>query len=179
MSFRQMLTRLIVAGGVPLVLQGTIGGATTAFPAPFDSTSHAAVVQKIGAMPLTFTKNEGQWDEQVLFRANAGGAVMWHTADGVYYQFTRRIARESKTGEELDSMEPYSRHLPHDRFNHSSDSMETLLIKAAFVGANPAPEVAGVEMLEYKCNYFLGNDPAEWRSDVPNFRAVQYRDVYE
>ncbi len=39
-------------------------------------------------MLLAFTKNMGQWDERVLFRANAGGATMWFTKEGVAYKFT-------------------------------------------------------------------------------------------
>ena len=48
-------------------------------------------IQKMNQMPLAFTKNMGQWDDRVLFRANAGGATMWFTKEGVTYQFTRRI----------------------------------------------------------------------------------------
>ncbi len=49
------------------------------------------VTRNIASMPLAFTENQGQWDERVLFRANAGGATMWFTSDGAYYQFTRRV----------------------------------------------------------------------------------------
>ena len=42
-------------------------------------------------MPLAFTKNMGQWDERVLYRANAGGATLWFTKEGVTYQFTRHV----------------------------------------------------------------------------------------
>ncbi len=28
-------------------------------------------------------------------------------------------------------------------------------------------------------NYFFGNDPAKWRTDVPNYRTVVYEDIYE
>jgi len=42
-------------------------------------------------MPLTFTENQGQWDERVKYRANTGGAALWFTNEGVYYQFTRRF----------------------------------------------------------------------------------------
>ena len=49
------------------------------------------VITGLASMPLAFTENQGQWDEQVLFRANAGGATMWFTKSGAYYQFTRRL----------------------------------------------------------------------------------------
>jgi hypothetical protein len=65
-----------------------------------------------------------------------------------------------------------------DRFDHEPNSLETMMIKAAFVGANPNPRMVGEEMLEYKCNYFLGNDPTKWRSNVPNYSAIVYEDIY-
>jgi len=44
-------------------------------------------------MPLSFTQNHGQWDESILFRANAGRAIMWFAKDKASYQFTREIER--------------------------------------------------------------------------------------
>ena len=38
-----------------------------------------SITRNIASMPLAFTENQGQWDECVLFRANAGGATMWFT----------------------------------------------------------------------------------------------------
>ena len=49
------------------------------------------ITRNIASMPLAFTENQGQWDEQVLFRANAGGATMWFTQGGAYCQFTQWI----------------------------------------------------------------------------------------
>jgi len=53
-----------------------------------------------------------------------------------------------------------------------------MMIKADFVGSNPNPHMVGEGLLEYKCNYFLGNDPAKWRTDVPNYRAIVMEEVY-
>ena len=82
-------------------------------------------MQNLGQMPLAFTENQGQWDDKVLFRANAGGAIMWFTEEGVYYQFTRTISR--------DDAEPDDpiRQL-HDRREKEMDSVECLMIKASF-----------------------------------------------
>ncbi len=117
---------------------------------------------------LTFTENRGQWDEQVQFRANAGGATMWFTHDGALYQFTRMIHGDDTGSDD-----------PTDLFrDHEPDSVESISIRASFVGANPNPEMVGVEMMEYKCNYFIGNDPEEWHTDVPNYKAIVYEEVY-
>jgi len=49
----------------------------------------AQVTQQVNSMPLSFTKNMGQWDDRVLFRANSGGARMWFTREGVTYTISR------------------------------------------------------------------------------------------
>jgi hypothetical protein len=53
-----------------------------------------------------------------------------------------------------------------------------MMIKASFIGANPNPRVVGLKTMEYKCNYFLGNDPAKWRTDVPNYQTILLERVY-
>jgi hypothetical protein len=46
------------------------------------------------------------------------------------------------------------------------------------VGGNPAATATAVEPLVTKVNYFLGNDPNEWHTNIPTFGKVQYDDVY-
>ena len=58
------------------------------------------------------------------------------------------------------------------------DSVEQLVLTAKFIGANPNPEVIAEGQMEYKCNYFLGNDPAKWHTDVPNYEAITLKDLY-
>jgi len=129
------------------------------------------VMNNVSSMPLTFTENQGQWDDKVLFNANAGGATMWFTKDGPTYQFTRSIHRD---GEAIDNLSDPLNHLN----DQVLDSIESIIIKASFVGANLNPQMVGAEIMEYKCNYFIGNDPNEWHTDVPNYKAIIYEDIY-
>jgi hypothetical protein len=46
------------------------------------------------------------------------------------------------------------------------------------VGGNRDAPATAVEPLVTKINYFLGNDPNEWHTNVPTFGKVQYDDVY-
>jgi hypothetical protein len=46
-------------------------------------------------------------------------------------------------------------------------------------GRNPAREIAGVERVAGKSNYFIGNDPAKWKTDVPQFARVKYAQLYQ
>jgi len=130
----------------------------------------AQVTRNITSMPLAFTENRGQWGEEVLFRANAGGATMWFTSDGTYYQFIRPVPEEREI---TDSGGP-----TFDLHVREPQQYETMMIKASFVGANPNPQMSGADIMEYKCNYFIGNEPDNWRTDVPNYQAVIYEEVY-
>ena len=43
---------------------------------------------------------------------------------------------------------------------------------------NPAAKVAGVDELPGTSNYFTGNDPAKWRTNVPTYAKVKYQQIY-
>ncbi|HXL81074.1 MAG TPA: SBBP repeat-containing protein [Pyrinomonadaceae bacterium] len=45
-------------------------------------------------------------------------------------------------------------------------------------GANPQAKAIGVDQLSGHRNYFIGNDPSKWHTDVPTFRAVRYEEIY-
>ena len=46
------------------------------------------------------------------------------------------------------------------------------------VGASPASKIAGINELPGKSNYFIGNDPHKWRSNIPMYAKVKYQDIY-
>src|SRR5205814_9346967 len=52
------------------------------------------------------------------------------------------------------------------------------VLRIVYVGANPAPRIVGSQELPGKANYFIGNDPAKWRSSVPTYARVHYEDRY-
>jgi len=119
--------------------------------------------------PQVFTENKGQWNERVRFRASVGGAKVWFADDGVYHHFTRLNhsdeSRRSKRG--LASSLP-----------DQSQTIEQLVVKTKFVGSSENPTIAGYDQVDYRCNYFIGNDPTKWYTDVPNYRSIVYEDVY-
>ena len=46
------------------------------------------------------------------------------------------------------------------------------------MGADPNPQVTGLEELVAKVNYFVGSDPKDWHTGIPTFAKVSYADVY-
>ena len=133
------------------------------------SQSNSQVTKNDLSIPMAFTENQGQWDSKVKFRANYGGATMWFAEDGAYYYFTRLISKQSHNIETVNT----------DHIGESQDSIETMMIKASFVGANLNPKMSGKGKLGYKCNFFRGNDPDKWWTNVSNYQSIVYKNLYK
>jgi hypothetical protein len=53
-----------------------------------------------------------------------------------------------------------------------------LALRLGFVGANPAPEIEGESARAGTVNYLVGSDASEWRTKIPRFGEVVYRDLW-
>ncbi len=51
-------------------------------------------------------------------------------------------------------------------------------LRVSLAGARTDAEVEGLEELPGKANYFIGNDPKKWRTNVPAYAKVRCRGVY-
>ncbi len=137
-----------------------------------DSDDYAAETKT----QLTFTQNAGQWDDEVLFQCSAPGYTTWLTRDRVVFDVigpfeaataVADLSSERSCVNDRGQLQPHLDQPKHRR---------TLTLQA--VGASPHPEVLGKDAIEYKCNYFYGNDPSNWHTNVPNYKSVIYGDVY-
>jgi len=60
----------------------------------------------------------------------------------------------------------------------TDEDNRTGMMRASFQGANPViPEGRG--KCAHASNYFLGDDPSLWKTDVPNYNEVVYEGLYE
>ena len=46
------------------------------------------------------------------------------------------------------------------------------------VGASPSPTMRGLDRMAGYKSYFIGNEPSQWRTAVPQFARVRYEQVY-
>jgi hypothetical protein len=52
------------------------------------------------------------------------------------------------------------------------------VIQITLVGANRNPAMVGEDLQPGKVNYFIGNDPRKWHTNVPIYREIRYKEVY-
>jgi len=56
--------------------------------------------------------------------------------------------------------------------------VDATLLHIDLVGANPRATIVREEPLPGVSNYLIGNDPRKWRTQIPAYARVRYRQVY-
>ncbi len=56
--------------------------------------------------------------------------------------------------------------------------LNTSVVRMRYPGAGPATDVAGLDVQEGRANYLIGADPSKWRTNIPLYGRVVYRDMY-
>jgi hypothetical protein len=129
----------------------------------------ANVADHYGKLPLSFEANDGQTDRRVKFLARGNGYSLFLTGKEAVIALRKAVPQpEGKNG-----MPGRQRVEPQ-----KEEGAGGTVVRMELVGANAAPRVAGAEELPGKVNYFIGNDPAKWRTNVPTFAKVKYEGVY-
>jgi hypothetical protein len=118
-----------------------------------------------GKLPLSFEVNRGQIDPRVKFLSRGSGYTMFVTP-------TEAVLALSKSGAQTDSVG-----LPQARLFQREKTITTAL-RIKLVGGNLHAQVTGMDELPGKSNYFIGDDPKKWRTNVPNYAKVKLQGVY-
>jgi hypothetical protein len=118
-----------------------------------------AVQEAYAKLPLHFEANRGQTDSRVKFQSRGSGYTLFLTPSEAVMVLRSAQADPSPLAS-----------------NHEPGTHSVLRMKIE--GANPSPRVSGLEPLPGIVNYFIGKDPAKWRTNVPTYGKVQYRDLY-
>ena len=67
---------------------------------------------------------------------------------------------------------------PHAKDGKNPAGQRSDELKIRFANANPTAEILPLDIQPGKSNYFLGNDPAKWRTNVENYSQVRYKSLY-
>jgi hypothetical protein len=60
----------------------------------------------------------------------------------------------------------------------SAGKTSPLVVRMRLAGGSKVPALTGLDELPTKSNYLIGNDPAQWHTDVANYGRVAEKDVY-
>lgn len=101
-------------------------------------------------LPLFFEANHGQTDPRVRFLSRGSGYALFLTSDEAVLRLRSR--QNKNAGESV--------------------------LRIRLLGANGNAADEGLEEMPGKANYFIGNDPAKWRSNIPTYARANYQGIY-
>ncbi len=124
---------------------------------------------RYGQLPLSFEPNHGQTDSRVTFLSRGAGYALFLTNDGATLSLqTSGTDRPKALAEGLSSA---NRKWP--------TSPTDAVLQMRLSGARPDPIISGENELPGTANYFRGNDPEKWTTNVPTFEKVRYQNVFD
>jgi hypothetical protein len=133
-----------------------------------DPKVQAKILDSYGKLPLSFEANKGQTDPRVKFLSRTSGYTLFLTSDEAVLKLRGSEANTSSAKITGGA--------------HTSSGMD--LPKAGGVlriklrNSNSAAKVTGLDELAGTNNYFIGDDPAKWRTNVPSYAKVKYEGIY-
>ena len=155
-----MVSLLTASALAALWPQGASAGGDVPMRAEVASPSRVAA--QYVQLPLSFEINEGQTDPRVKYLAHGQGYTLWLTADQAVLGLR-------------STAQPSTSTLPA---RHPEALGRRAVVRLKLVGSDPAPSVRGEQPLPGQSNYFLGNNPQAWHTDIPTFARVRYSNVY-
>jgi len=114
-----------------------------------DKSNEQRISKTFGTLPLSFEANLGQVDPEVKFFSRSAGHGFYLTNSETVMVLGKRNAARPD------------------------------VLKMKLRGANSQPHITGLDELPGKSNYFIGDDPGKWKTDVPSYSKVRYEAVYE
>ena len=133
---------------------------------PLPST--AAVQSAYGNLPLSFEANQGQTDSHVQFLSRGRGHQLFLTRTDAVLAL--------RTDEAKGTRREGGAH--QGQLSNSPPPTSHSAVRMTFEGANPHAEVVGLDKLPGIVNYFIGKDPSAWRTNIPTYKKVEYKNVY-
>ena len=155
---RSVLSAIVMAALATLLARP--GLAQSGPPAPSGATVYGR--------PPVFVENRGQWDGDFLYKTRVGAMTVFVEKSGWTFTIEERKERPTKP----DS-EPMS-----GKGTPEFDSTRGVAVRMRPVGSSGAEKVVPGGRSSGVHNYFLGNDPARWRTDLPLYEGVRLSNVW-
>jgi hypothetical protein len=188
-----LATTLLVAASLSLgyAILPKAQTARAASPASAQQTAAAANAQQraraaLAQVPVSFELNRGQFDPQVQFKSRGAGYTAFLTRTEAVF-----VLRNPQTLEEAASGGLTTENLAEKTRAERRTAVQTMkqeqaaaraagksVVRMSLVGANAAPQAVASDELPGKVNYFRGQDPGAWVTDVPTYGRVEFAGVY-
>ncbi|MDI9339561.1 MAG: PKD domain-containing protein [Sediminibacterium sp.] len=115
---------------------------------------------------LHFTENKGQWESRILYRAQLDGGALFVEKDRLTFNLYDKVKARQFHGIRAVKNKPKD-----DLINGHAFSIR-------FLNANTSPSVTSYNKTQSYENYFVGKDPAKWKSNVHSYHKLYFDNLF-
>jgi hypothetical protein len=130
-------------------------------------------VPDLDSHPAAFIPNLGQTDPTVRFQAHSMGGLAFFAPDEVVLKLP---PPELISAQHDRATLPYQR-IRRDRIK-AALTIPPAVLRIRFDGANPTPDIIATDRSPEIVNYFVGDDPAKWHTNLPTYAGITYQQLY-
>ena len=132
------------------------------------ATERSEVLASYAKLPITFEKNEGQSDARVRFLAHGTAYALFLTDNGAVLSLDAPTKMTTRTEDENRRLKRRPAQL----------ASREVTLRLRWAGASHPARVEGLGLQPGRTNYFIGNDPSRWHTNVSRFARVKYTGIY-
>jgi Beta-propeller repeat len=175
MKPRIIISKPIALGAIGTIL-GLVGLAYFFIPSTASTAiepaaaTEAAAQAAYGKFPLSFESNKGQTDSHVKFLARGSGYTLFLSGSEAVLSLKGGGKETRRKGDK----ETKGIRNPQSAVRNPQSSV----LRMKLAGANPSAQAVGMDELPGRSNYFIGNDPKRWRTDIPTYAKAKFAAVY-
>ncbi|MGB9334031.1 MAG: SBBP repeat-containing protein [Candidatus Acidiferrales bacterium] len=143
---------------------------------PSQTAPHASklsISSAYGHLPLRFEANRGQADPRVKFLARGSGSELFLANTEAVLVLTKSADSDSAPAKNVPAIPAIL-----SKAARQTADRESTAIHFSMLGANSDAKVSGLDPLPGTTSYFIGNDPARWRTGIRAFSRVAYHAIY-
>jgi gliding motility-associated-like protein len=129
---------------------------------------------------LDYISNDGQWEENVLFKADLKGGFVFVEKNKLTYLFydSEKIAHTHHNHDKYIIEDGKKKLNPDFVEENSDDKINAHAYNIEFLHANLNTTLSKEQKSEYYFNYYLGADESKWATNVGAYKVVKYENLY-
>jgi hypothetical protein len=151
------------------------------------NASQPRILSSYGKLPLSFEANQGQTDATVKFLSRTRDYSLFLTADETVLTLRAKSKKNSTQRLPAGIQGFVSGHRysdaaisvkPDAPLGAALRTEQAGVLRMKLRNANSTAKVTGVDEMAGTTNYFIGNNPAKWKTNVPSYAKVRYEEIY-
>jgi hypothetical protein len=145
----------------------------TGMAKPASSMDNSRWAEAYGKLPMSFEENRGQTAREVRYVSHGGKYDLFLTSQEAVVALRPSGHLDFSPRHRFATLRAI-----HEARRNARPADRTTVLRLELEGADPQTQIAGTDPLPGKVNYFIGNDPKKWHTDVPTYAKVKYAGVY-